>query len=126
MKQHDLAVRFLAKAAQDELVADRLLDDGTVADEIVGFHCQQAAEKLLKAVLIDKDIDFERSHNLVYLASLLKDAGCTPPASSANLATLNPFAVRLRYEMPDVGTTLDRQQARSLVRQLRDRAEAQV
>ncbi len=44
MKQHDLAVRLLAKASQDELVVDRLLIDADVADEVIGFHLQQAAE----------------------------------------------------------------------------------
>ncbi|MBV9279534.1 MAG: hypothetical protein JOZ41_05595 [Chloroflexi bacterium] len=45
MKQHDLALRLLAKAAQDEIAIDRLIDDATVPDEIVGFHCQQAARR---------------------------------------------------------------------------------
>ncbi len=60
MKQHDLALLFLAKAAQDVQAVDILLTDTRVADEIVGFHCQQAAEKLLKAVLVERDIEFHR------------------------------------------------------------------
>lgn len=38
MTKHELALRFLHKAAQDEVVVDRLIDDVSVADEAVGFH----------------------------------------------------------------------------------------
>lgn len=126
MKQHDLALRFLIKAAQDEHLVDTLATDRTVADEILGFHCQQAAEKLLKAVLVDKDLEFERSHNLVYLMGVLEDAGYAVPGSLRGLDILNPFAVTLRYDFLDVATSLDRLQARSLVAQLRQWVEAQV
>ena len=36
MKQHDLALRLLAKAAQDEVAIDRLIGDVAVPDEFVG------------------------------------------------------------------------------------------
>jgi len=53
MKQHDLAVRLLATASQDEVVVDRLSRDATVEAEVIGFHLQQAAQKLIKAVLAE-------------------------------------------------------------------------
>ncbi|MCX7412106.1 MAG: HEPN domain-containing protein [Planctomycetia bacterium] len=46
--QHDVLLR---KARQDELVLERLLGDSDVDDDTLGFHAQQAAEKLLKAAL---------------------------------------------------------------------------
>jgi hypothetical protein len=36
-----LAERLSAKARGDELVLDRLLDDPTVPDDVLGFHAQQ-------------------------------------------------------------------------------------
>lgn len=51
MAASDEARRLLAKAAEDEYVVDRLLDDNNAPDSMVGFHAQQAAEKLLKATL---------------------------------------------------------------------------
>ena len=42
---------LLHKARQDELVLERLLGDRDVDDDTLGFHAQQAAEKLLKALL---------------------------------------------------------------------------
>ena len=44
----DLAGLFLQKARQDVLAAARLAPQLDVADEIVGFHAQQAIEKQLK------------------------------------------------------------------------------
>jgi len=46
--RHDVLIR---KARQDELVLERLLGDCDVDDDTLGFHAQQAAEKLLKAAL---------------------------------------------------------------------------
>jgi hypothetical protein len=39
---------LLHKARQDELVVERLLGDRDVDDDTLGFHAQQAAEKLFK------------------------------------------------------------------------------
>jgi len=58
---------FLDRADAD-LVAVRALEKlDTVPDEIVGFHGQQAAEKLLKAVLAARGIDFPRTHSIRFL-----------------------------------------------------------
>jgi HEPN domain-containing protein len=48
---------LLHKARQDELVVERLLGDRDVDDDTLGFHAQQAAEKLLKAVLTSRNVD---------------------------------------------------------------------
>ncbi len=47
---------LLRKAAKDERALETLHADPGSADEVVGFHAQQAAEKLLKAVLRGRDI----------------------------------------------------------------------
>ncbi len=58
---------FLDRADAD-LTAVRALEKlDTVPDEIVGFHGQQAAEKLLKAVLAARGIDFPRTHSIRFL-----------------------------------------------------------
>ena len=47
MEQAERAQRLLRKAAQDEYVIDTLLADGSSPEEPLGFHAQQAAERLL-------------------------------------------------------------------------------
>jgi hypothetical protein len=48
----DLAVRFARKAESDEIALDRLADDPDVPDDLIGFHAQQAWEKLLGFALL--------------------------------------------------------------------------
>ncbi|MDI6853868.1 MAG: HEPN domain-containing protein [Deltaproteobacteria bacterium] len=51
MKQSELALLYLRKAAEDEALIDEVIASPRVSDAAIGFHCQQAAEKLLKALL---------------------------------------------------------------------------
>ena len=64
----------MAKAAQDELVLERFLDDRDVSDEVFDFHAQQAAEKLLKAVIASRSIRVRKTHDLVAKKYLAMDA----------------------------------------------------
>jgi hypothetical protein len=52
MKRREQALLLPAKAAQDESLLDAVMDVDTVADEVFGFHCQQAAEKIIKSRLV--------------------------------------------------------------------------
>lgn len=128
MTRHEFAVRLFAKATQDEVAVDRLINDVSVADEVVGFHLQQAAEKLLKAVLAQHGIDVRKTHNLVYLIDRLGEYDVSLPAHLLTLHSLNPFAVEYCYELLDdeVLPPLNRAQFRDMVRDLRAWAAAQV
>ncbi len=117
---------MLTKAAQDEAAADHLMNAPKVGEETVGFRLQQAAEKLLKAVLVERDIPYELSHNLLYLLQLLEAGGARPPAEMQDLGMLNPFALAFRYDLrPDV-SSFDRAKAQALVADLRGWCEARV
>jgi len=48
MKHREQAVRLLRKADQDLVVLQKWRTDPDIADELLGFHAQQAAEKMLK------------------------------------------------------------------------------
>jgi HEPN domain-containing protein len=128
MTRHELAVRLLAKATQDEVAVDRLIDDVSVADEVVGFHLQQAAEKLLKAVLVERGVDVRKTHNLVYLMDRLVDCEMNLPADLRALQSLNPFAVEYRYDLleDEAPSGLNRIKMRDLIHGLRAWAEEQV
>ena len=55
---------FLRKAAQDEALLDAVIESDNVSDEVIGFHRQQAAEKMLKALLSDLGATFHKVHEL--------------------------------------------------------------
>ena len=52
MTRPDRVTTLIRKASQDELVLEKLLADSDVDDDTLGFHAQQAAEKLLKALCV--------------------------------------------------------------------------
>ena len=126
MKRHERAILLLNKAREDEALVAEVLTSQRVSDEIVGFHCQQAAEKYLKAVLSEIGVHFQRTHNLRQLMDLLYDAGHLLPDDLADLDTLTPFGTTFRYDIIDAAHPFDRHEAREMVQRLRDWAEQKI
>jgi HEPN domain-containing protein len=115
---HDLAARFARKARSDEIALDKLADDPDVPDDLIGFHSQQALEKLLKAALAHAGVAPPRIHDLGELMALLADADLPPPASASEARSLVPWAVEFRYE-DILDERLDRAAARRAVADMR-------
>jgi len=65
--------------------------------DTIAFHCQQAVEKYLKALLVFYDIDFLRSHDLIYLLELLSRKVDVDDSKFKKAFTLNSFGVQIRY-----------------------------
>jgi HEPN domain-containing protein len=118
MKQREQALLLLRKAAQDETLLDEVLTSDQVSDEIIGFHCQQAAEKILKALLSDAGVRFRKTHEIGALMALLAQAGHALPDQFENLDVLTPFGATYRYEDYDAVVSLDRLAARESLREL--------
>jgi HEPN domain-containing protein len=97
----------MEKAAGDEKILLRLIDEDDIPDDGLGFHAQQAVEKRIKAVLAQNEVVYERTHNIAYLVKLLDDAGITKPDEADDLPNLSPWAAELRYGRPP-GATPDR------------------
>lgn len=98
---------LLRKAAQDELALDILLQHEATPTEVLGFHAQQATEKLLKAVLAATVAEYPHTHRIDRLMELLRAAGREVPPALRELRRLTPFAGELRYEMADDDGPLD-------------------
>ncbi len=112
---------LMDKARQDEYVLEQLVGRPDSPDEVLGFHLQQAAEKLLKAALNKLEQSYRRTHNLTELIVLLEDAGRPLPAALVRLEELTPYATDWRYDLlPSEGTeALDRDGLLELVHRLR-------
>ena len=93
-RDNDLALEFLRKAEHD-LGSARLLLTGENLFDSVCFHCQQLAEKSIKAALTRRSIRFKKVHDLDVLLSLLDDPDFNPIRSYALI--LNSYAVDARY-----------------------------
>lgn len=121
----DLARVLLARAVDDETLVRKVCSDADVADSIVGFHAQQAAEKLIKAVLAARGVAFVKSHALSYLIGLVEENDIEAPDELSEADVLSPWAVEFRYEGEDP-PALDRSAALGLVEQLRAWAENEI
>lgn len=123
MRQREQALLLIKKAVEDEALLAEILSSRQISDEIFGFHCQQAAEKLLKAILSKLGINFPRTHNLRLLMDLLADAGHPLPANLSGLDTLTPYGTLFRYEDIPTEVELDREALFNLIRTLHDFVE---
>lgn len=65
--------------------------------DTIAFHCQQAVEKYLKAILVFYNIEFQRTHNLVYLLELLSRSINIDEETFDKAIILNGFSVKIRY-----------------------------
>lgn len=65
--------------------------------DTIAFHCQQTVEKCIKALLIKFDTSFIRTHDLVYLVSLLADNLAIEESLIDSVIALNGFSVQIRY-----------------------------
>jgi len=89
---------WIHKAEEDYTVATTLARKRKQpTPSAVCFHCQQCAEKYLKAFLVQNAIVFRRIHDLLELHKL-----CLPVNPSFELIAdlldqLNPYSVEFRY-----------------------------
>ncbi|MFZ3170179.1 MAG: HEPN domain-containing protein [Candidatus Methanoperedens sp.] len=121
MELLERAELLLAKAKDDETLLEEIIFNEKVRDEIIGFHAQQAAEKLLKALLMAKNIPYRRTHDLRELIDLTRDNGIEFPESLMEIRTLSPFAVEFHYDyIPmEEEEEFDRQKALEMIQKLR-------
>ena len=61
------------------------------------FNAQQAAEKALKAICIQRGIDFPKTHSLVRLMDILESDKFSVPDEIKEADILTQYAVQARY-----------------------------
>ena len=88
---------WIAYAEEDLGSAKKLLKGKKPFLSAVCFHAQQCAEKYFKALLIFKDFDFPKTHDLVTLDSLCNQNGIFTGFDAQKLADLTKHAVKTRY-----------------------------
>jgi hypothetical protein len=94
-RKHTQTQIFLIKASENE-TALKVMGN---PDSVLGFHAQQAVEKLLKALLSALQTQFELTHNLGRLVVALQSVGESLPATPIPIDDLTDFAVMYRYDL---------------------------
>lgn len=113
--------QWVAKAASHLGVARHLLSDGSPYVEVICFHAQQAAEKYLKAFLVERQIEFPKTHDLGALLDLVATTDPRLAESLRDVTALTPYGVDVRYpsDLPEI-TAEDAREAVELARRLED------
>ena len=91
-------VEWVTKAEGDFATAGRELRARKSPNyDAVCFHCQQCAEKYLKAVLQENGKHIPKIHNLIELMLLCEEIDSSFEMLRADLVTMERYAVRGRY-----------------------------
>jgi HEPN domain-containing protein len=100
----DLTAQWLSKGEKDFALARHLVEERAPYWEAIGFHCQQAVEKYLKAFLTWHGIEFPKTHNLGELRLLAAGLDATLMDDLRDVTELNPYGVETRYpgDMPEM------------------------
>ena len=105
-----LTNEWIEKAEKDFATASReFLVRKMPNYDAVCFHCQQGAEKYLKAILQEKNIAFGKTPNLTTLLDLITPQEPSWELMRPNLERLNVFAVQVRYPGESSDKTIARE-----------------
>ena len=92
----------LVGLAKRDAAALRLLSTDEYLLSPAFFHAQQAIEKVLKAVLSAKGVNYPLTHDLILLKEALRRVDVVCPAPDSMLKLLTPFGVQAQYD-EDIG-----------------------
>src|SRR5262249_30535945 len=97
----DATRRWAHKAESDVTTARQLAAARPRQNDQICFHCQQAAEKYLKALLQELGLALPRTHDLEELLDLLLPHDGTLRGLRRGASFLTQFAVDFRYPGED-------------------------
>lgn len=121
MSGREDAAALLAMAEKDLRALSGMKDAEIFAEEVFGFHAQQAAEKALKAWIAALGHEYPLTHSLATLLSVLQGHG-VDVAQLWDLVEYNPFGVQFRYQaLDETEEPLDREAAVLQLRRLLER-----
>ena len=97
MNNEQASKEWLDFAVMDYQSAEFLMQMRPVPLEIVCYHCEQAAEKMLKGFLVYHNVDVPKTHDLGQLCELCGNIDSTFEDIIGICLDLSPYAVQVRY-----------------------------
>ena len=97
MVPHETVESLRTSAEEDLWTANLVKDKDDEKTRIICFHLQQYVEKMLKAKLLEKGIQYPRKHDLVSLLELFGNKEILDKHIE-NAANLSDYATAFRYE----------------------------
>ncbi len=119
--RRDLVRQWLVKARDDLTAAEILVAQQSPLLGIIGFHCQQAAEKYIKAFLVLHDIKFTKTHDIELLIDLIGNVDNSLADVLHDAIILSDYGVDVRYpgDIPEL-TPEEAKEAVKLAGMVRD------
>ncbi|MBI4646653.1 MAG: HEPN domain-containing protein [Bacteroidia bacterium] len=105
MKNNNEIEKWLISSVGDLTLAKKGKISKKIPYEPLCFHAQQAAEKGLKAILIFKNKEFEKTHSIARLLELINETGLDIPPAMKETISLTRFATRMRYPTNEIPVT---------------------
>jgi HEPN domain-containing protein len=96
-KKIQLVNEWITKAEHDLGMAELAISNKPEYKDLICFHCQQSAEKYLKAYLIHLNIIFKKNHSLIYLLDLIAAQEDVPDNLYETAEILEDYGVDVRY-----------------------------
>jgi HEPN domain-containing protein len=90
-------LQWLVFVDQDIHVVELVMAEPSPSFGPAAFHCQQAAEKMAKALLVAHGSKVPKIHDLEVLTGLVKEVDAEAGESLAALASLSSWYVTVRY-----------------------------
>ncbi len=84
-------------AEEDLIMAKSAIKRAKPLTSSACYHSQQCAEKYLKAILIFKNLEYPKTHDLMMLDKLCNEAGVFTGFTKENMGRLSGYAVHTRY-----------------------------
>lgn len=97
MNNEQASKEWLDFADMDYQSAKFLMQMRPIPLEIICYHCEQAAEKMLKGFLVYHNVDVPKTHDLVQLSELCSGISPEFDEISEICLDLSPYAVQVRY-----------------------------
>ena len=97
---------WMDKAEEDFSLAEHLAAEKASYYAAIGFHAQQAAEKYLKAFLVDRQIEFPETHDLAELLDRVSAVNASLAESLNEITVLTSYGVDTRYpaDLPEISS----------------------
>lgn len=97
MVDPQIVTDWIAKAEEDYLFTEKHIVDEESFFAPLCFHCQQAAEKYLKAYIVAHELPLRKIHDLVELVKLCMQADSAFEELKGDAILINPYYIDTRY-----------------------------
>lgn len=96
-KKIDFIKEWIYEANNDLGLAQFVIDNNGKYYDLVCFHCQQAAEKFLKAYIIYLRLYYRKVHDLNYLLNVIEKKKKISKSLHKKAEVLNEYSIDSRY-----------------------------